>query len=248
MSSITIRNVVGQNEFSIPTTETEAEAATAALTALLDNILWLEFDDARVLVVDVQNSTTPELAFVVSTFFYNGSIIPSVLELRSALNAELLGDPSISSIGDINIEDARPGDEFYHQWPEIDWLDSRGKVVQFKAPIPAGAQIELGKYSTYRRRPDLPYPPHIGNRYRRFLRLPVDGQIVSLDPWILNTRKRNVFRARYVWPCPPGTPAPAPGIFGPVAPYGIVTANRWERDTNNGYLYIEAAPSGYGQV
>lgn len=246
MSSITIRNVVGQNSFAIPTTEAEANAATTALTSLLNNILWLDFDDARVLVVDSQNSITPELVFLISTFFYDGSIIPTVTAVRAAINAELLGDPDISSLGDINIEDSRPGDEFYQQWPEIEWVDARGTAVQFQGNIPAGAQIELGKYSKYRKGTNDPYPPHIGNRYRRALRLPVEGRIVTLGPWVLSTRKRNVFRARFVWPGPPGASAPAPGIYGPLAPYGIVTANRWERDTNNVYLFIEAAPSRYG--
>ena len=58
MSSIIIRNVVGQNAFGIPSTESEADAATDALRTLLGTIQWLYFDDARVLIVYPDGDTT----------------------------------------------------------------------------------------------------------------------------------------------------------------------------------------------
>jgi len=76
MSSIIIRQVVGQGAFAMPTSESEAEAASAALEALLSTISWLYFDDAKVLIFNPNNDVTPEMIFSVDTYFYLGDMIP----------------------------------------------------------------------------------------------------------------------------------------------------------------------------
>jgi hypothetical protein len=250
MSSIIIRNVVGQGAFAIPTSEAAADAATNALQTLLDTITWLYYDDAKIMLVHPQNDPTPEMVFIIDTFFYLGSIIPTTNALRAALNAALLNEADIVSIGDINIDQGSPGDIFHHQWPEIEWIDSTGGSVQFTDTVPAGAQIELAKYTRWK--PGVhfatiyPLSDRLGKRYHRFLRLGVGERNISLSPWVNSSgRFRNAFRARYVWPESPGTLAPAHGVVGPLAPYGLVTTILTEQ---TGYnlgvrLLMTCAPS-----
>lgn len=253
MPSITIRNVVGSGVFAIPTTETAAGIATTALKSLLNGITWFYYDDARILVGAPGLLPSQELMFLIKTFFYNGSVIPNTNSLRLALTSALLASPDITSIGDISIDDGDPGDIFWHQWPEIEWIDGNTAIVQYVNNIPAGAQIELAKFTRHRLGPhvnsgsSVVYPDHIGKRYRRFLRLPVGGTQVDLSQYIRhngNHVKRNIFRARFVWPAPPNTPAPAPGMIGPLAPYGVITGSPWEVNHRLS-ICMETAPSFY---
>jgi hypothetical protein len=247
MSGLTVRDVIGQNVFSMPANAAAADAASAALTTILNTIPWFECEDARVLVAAPQGSA-PELLFAVKNFFFNGSVIPTTSALRTAVRTALLSNIDISSIGNINVEDMEPTHGFYQQWPEIEWIDSRGGNVQFKDSIPPGAQIELGKYSKRTTDSGATYP-RIGKRFRRFFMLGVGDRSLWMGLWCKTSRKRNVFRARYVWPEPPGTLAPAPGRVGPVAPYGIVTCTNTEQGQwQNIKLLMEGGPSGYGRV
>lgn len=248
MSAIVIRNVVGQGPFAPPSSESEADAATSALRSLLDTIQWLYYNDARVLMVHPNQDPTPEMTFLIDTYFYRGSIIPTVTSLRAALNTALLNNPNIVSVGDINIDDNRPGDIFYHQWPEIDWIAGNTTTIQFKDNIPAGAQIELAKYTRWKAGPHetggVFVSPHRGKRYHRFFRLGVGIRQTDLTPWIdTSGRYRNTFRARYVWPVTPGQSAPVKEVIGPLAPYGIVTANQTERLLYGTLLLMQSAPS-----
>lgn len=251
MSSITIRNVVGHGVFELPTTESAANAATQALNTILEGIPWFKYDDARILIGAPNQSSVQELMFLIKTFFYNGSIIPDVDSLRNSLTTALLANPDINSIGSIFINGADPGAIFWQQWPEIEWVDSVNGIVKFIDNIPAGAQIELGKFCRYRTGPHVrmgvPYPvPHLGKRFRRMLRLPVDETQIDMNTYIRNpgSHKRNVFRARFIWPAPPGTLAPASGVVGPLAPYGIVTAIAHEL-THHVRILLEAGPSKF---
>lgn len=252
MSSITVRNVVGTGVFAMPTSESAANAATAALKSILNGITWLYYEDARVLVGAPQFSVSQELMFVIKTFFYDGSVVPNTNALRIAINSALIANPNISSVGTINIEYNDPGDPFWHQWPEIEWIDTVNSIVQYVNQIPAGAQIELAKYTKHNRGPHAShitvYTDHIGKRHRRMIRLPVGGVQINLTPYIRHASssnsKRNVFRARFVWPAPPGTLAPAPGVVGPLAPYGVMTGSDWEQRHILPIL-MEAAPSFY---
>jgi len=199
------------------------------------------------MLIHPQSSSTPEMVFVIDTFFYLGSIIPTTNALRNALNTALLNEADIVSIGDINIDQASPGDIFYHQWPKIEWIDSIGGSVQFTDTIPAGAQIELAKYSRWKPGPHFsgPYPlsDHLGKRYRRCLMLGAGERNISLLPWVSGLF-RNAFRARYVWPESPGTLAPAHGVVGPLAPSAIVTSVRAEQDPGQRiFLLMACAPS-----
>lgn len=253
MSSIIIRNVVGQGSLAIPSSESEAEAATTSLQNLLDTISWLYYDEAKIMLVYPESDPTPEMVFIIDTFFYVGSIIPTTNALRAALNTTLLADAEIVSIGDINIDESSPGDIFYHQWPEIEWIDSRGGSVQFTDTIPAGAQIELAKYTRWK--PGIHFASvyqlsdRLGKRYHRFLRLGVGQRSISLLPWVNTSsgKYRNAFRARYVWPEPPGTLAPAHGVVGPLAPYGLVTTISQEQNFYLTSVLMECAPSMFDQ-
>lgn len=235
----------------MPTTEAEAEAANTALRTLLATIPWFYYDDSRILIINQANDPTPEMSFLIDTYFYRQDIIPTTNSLRAALNTALLGDPDIVSIGDINIDDTIPCDMFFHQWPEIEHIDSRNGIVRFQDKVPAAAQIEICKYTRWK--PDThdgpmgPYPiPHLGKRFRPFLLLGVGDLQVDLLPWNFNNRYRDNFTARYIWREPPGRVAPAKGIVGPTAPYSFSTTNRWEIAIGGIYLIMEAAPSSFG--
>jgi hypothetical protein len=244
MSSIIVRNVIGQNDFAIPATESEADAATSAFRTMLDGIAWLHYDDARVLLISNEGDPTPELLFLVSTFFYDGTLVPTTNSVRAALQSAFIGEPNIISVGDINIDGMDPGQVFWHQWPEIDHIDSTNGVVYFKDNVPAGAQIEMAKFSKHARGAHSGYSDRKGKRYRRSVTLPRGVLSVDLSPLILGVRGRNCFRFRYVWPPPHGALAPAKSYIGPLAPYGVVTASLNER-IFGATLFIEAGPSLY---
>ena len=251
MSSIIIRQVVGQGAFAMPTSESEAEAASAALEALLSTISWLYFDDAKVLIFNPNNDVTPEMIFSVDTYFYLGDMIPSTNSLRAALNTALLGSANIISIGDINIDDTMPGAIFYDQWPEVDWVNGHTGAIQFKDNVPAGAQILMSKYTRWSPGPHYIHPsgfvgPRLGKRFHPFIMLGVGSTQINLSGWVNANRHRNSFKAQYVWRRKHGSTEPAIGVRGPLAPYSISTANRTEANTHGMRLIFEPAPSTFG--
>jgi hypothetical protein len=249
MSSIIIRQVTGQGDFAMPTSQSEAEAASDALETLLSTITWLYFDDARVLILNPDGGATAEMAFSVDTYFYLGDMIPTTTALRAALNTALLGSPDIISIGDINIDDTMPGDIFYHQWPEVEWVDGHNGIVQFQDKVPAGAQILVSKYTRWSPGAHVisgnPVDPHLGKRFHPFQILSVGTRQINLSPWVNANRHRNNFKAQYVWRKKQGSVEPAQGIRGPLAPYSISTANRTEFNVHQMRLIFEPAPSSF---
>ena len=250
MSSIIIRQVVGQGDFAMPSSQSAAEAASVSLTSLLSTIPWLYFDDARILILNPNNDVTPEMIFSIDTYFYDGDMIPTADSLRTALTTALLGSADIISIGNINIDDTIPGDIFYHQWPEIEWLDGHAGVVKFKDNVPAGAQILISKYTRFSPGPHVirgtPVSPHLGKRFYPFFILGVGSTQTNLSPWVIAKTHRNSFKAQYVWRKKQGSTAPAQGIRGPLAPYTISTANNTEFQLHGMRLIFETAPSSFG--
>jgi hypothetical protein len=109
MSSIYIANIVGANDFAVPTTDAELVTTTAALRALLvAGLASLQYPDdgIQAWVVHPVGGGAPALACQIQPFQFNGEQNPDqseVSNMRTAIEGVLLADPDINTVGDIDV-------------------------------------------------------------------------------------------------------------------------------------------------
>lgn len=237
MSTIHVRNVIGTGPFLLPTSGAMLDAASAQWRAILDTISNLEYETAYAMVINQPGASAEEQVFVVETWDYINDICKPdsvVTQLRNAVAAALSADANITSYGNIDIQMWRQG-AFYEQAPRVTRVNRETGTVYFEDRIPPGAQIEIYKFTRHSPKSDHEgvggYPPRIGNRYRPERMLAVGQASWTVDPqyYFFASGKRQHFKFAYRWPMPPNTPAPAPGIRGPLSPTGISTATIGER-------------------
>ena len=244
MSNLIVRNVSGTGVFSIPSSDAELSAASAAFESILTGVADLEFSSCLAQIVDSEQGAQ-ELTCIADGIEYDGSwFTTQVGLLRLAIEAEFLANASIENIGnvDFNIIEPKP---FYRYVPQIDHIDNSFEVIYFKDQIPQGAQIEVYRYAGKWRGSSHGAYTRIGKRWRPDRLLRVGELSFDAGNYMKAARRgRSHFRFAYRWPAAPGSTAPAPGIRGPLSAFAVSTASLWER--NHGCrLVIVPSPSGY---
>lgn len=246
MSNIIVRNVVGTGAFATPTSDTQLYTACASLQSILSGIPNFTFGSA---VVQISNTppSLDEMLFLIDAFEDSLSWVSSdVNSLRTTIQAAILANPQITSIGEININMYEPYGT-YKAIPQIDRIDSVAGMVYFKDQIPSGAQIEVYRYSRARR--GRTHRGHVcnGKRWRPDEMLARGQLSYNAGAHIRAPRNgRTHFRFAYRWPAPPGTLAPAIGTRGPLSAYTVSTSVLIERPTGgSSRLIIVASPSAY---
>jgi hypothetical protein len=234
MSTIIVRNVAGTGPFARPASDAALDAATTAWQAILEALPSFDYTGGFAMLGN-QPSTSEELMLMVENFMYNGAICPGtqtiVDQLRALIQGVLNANPNITSFGTIDINMWRQG-TFYEQAPRVARVDRQAGTVFFEDRIPPGAQIEVYKFCRHKQAPDHTtgtYPPRLGHRYRQDRMLAKGQTTWTVPDELINIWDRQHFKFAYRWPAAPGTPAPAPGVRGPLSPVGISTGSRGER-------------------
>jgi hypothetical protein len=254
VSTIHVRNVAGVGPFTLPTSGAMLDASGARWRSILDGISGLEYSGAYTLVINRPDIIGEEQVLVAESWVYQYDVAKPegvVAQLRAAIISALNADSNIASFGNVEIQMWRQGD-FYEQAPRIARVDRLTGTVYFENRIPPGAQIEVYKFTRHPPHPDhggtRPEPPRIGNRFRPDRMLPVGATSwqVPTALYISAPGKRQQFKFAYRWPEPPNTPAPAPGIRGPLCPLSICTATISERSYGSTIFLFPAPRSPKG--
>jgi hypothetical protein len=236
MSTIHVRNVIGTGPFLLPTSGAMLDAASAQWRTILDGLADFQYESAYSMVINQPGTSIEEQVLVVETWDYEHDICKpgsTVEQLRAAIEGSLTAHTNITSFGNVDIQMWRQG-AFYEQAPRIERVDRQTGTVYFADRVPPGAQIEVYKFTRHPPKSDHEgsggYPARIGNRYRPDRMLAVGATSWTVPGSLQNLQHgRQQFKFAYRWPMPPNTPAPAPGIRGPLSPTGISTATLGER-------------------
>jgi hypothetical protein len=104
MSNIFIRDIVGSNDFAVPTNDTELATATTELDAIVSGVSNLSYDVLIAWVETKDGGSAPRsLNASVQTFEYSGEECPDSTEVQTmttAIKAALEADVDITSIGE----------------------------------------------------------------------------------------------------------------------------------------------------
>lgn len=121
MSNIFITNIVGTNDFAIPTDDAELATATTELDALLATVANLAYTRVLAWVQDAGGPGGAEgvrsLNCLIEQFTYNAEECPSEAEvdtMTAAIESTLEADPDITSIGQQQVSIFQAG--AYHLW------------------------------------------------------------------------------------------------------------------------------------
>jgi hypothetical protein len=231
------------------------DAASAQWRSILAGVANLSYDSAYAMVVNTPGAAQEEQVLVVETWVYLYDICKpesTVEQLRQAVRAALSLDPNVTSFGDVDITMLRQG-AFYEQAPRVARVDRWTGTVYFEDRIPPGAQIEVYKFTRHPAKSGhdggTPYPARIGNRFRPDRMLAVGQTSWTVPAMFMGLQRgRNHFRFAYRWPEPPNTPAPAPGVRGPLSPVGLSTASQGERTWGIRALLVPSPRSPVGGV
>ncbi len=235
MSNIHVRNVIGTGPFTLPTSGTMLDAASSAWRSILSSITNLSYSAGYAMVMNTPGSSEEEVLVVENWNYLHDICNPesTVEQLRQAIRGALSLHPNVTSFGAVDISMLRQG-AFYEQAPRVSKLDYHTGTVYFEDRIPPGAQIEVYKFTRHKKHPDhdqgRPFPPRLGHRYRPDRILAVGATSWTVPDALLGKYYygRQHFKFAYRWPAAPGTPAPAPGIRGPLSPTGISTGSAGE--------------------
>jgi hypothetical protein len=103
MSNIFIRDIVGTNDFAVPTNDTELATATTELDSIVSGVANLSYDTLLAWVETTDGGSAPRtLNASVQTFEYSGEECPDASEtqtMTASIEASLEADADITSIG-----------------------------------------------------------------------------------------------------------------------------------------------------
>jgi hypothetical protein len=241
MSNLFIREITGTGVFQMPTTDEEIDALNTTVSGIINGIANLTNLGCSCQVVNTEGAAS-EIAAVVESITYLGSICPNSASLRSAIRNAFLSYPDVTGIGSIDIKKVPEGG-FYNRYPILEYVDTVNGVIKLQDNIPPGAQIEVHKYTRHATGDHSGYTSHRGKRYRPDRLLARGITTCDLSTEIL-TKRRAHYRFAFRWPLANNTGGA--GVRGPLSPVTVSTASAREQLQGN-LLIVVPSPCGFGK-